>query len=61
MPEVLTAQEAAALLRIGVKRLYEQAQRGAVPGRKVGKEWRFRRDAILAMLAGEPEEASANE
>ena len=53
-PEVLTAGEAAALLRIGEPELREAAERGELPGRRIGSEWRFSRDALIAWLAGAP-------
>ena len=50
---VLTLQEAATLLRcctVTVKRL---ALRGAFPCRKIGREWRFSRDALQRWLHGD--------
>ena len=53
--EVLTLDEAAALLKLPVDALLARAQSGDLPGRRFGKEWRFARSAILAWLAeGEP-------
>jgi excisionase family DNA binding protein len=49
-PEVLTAGEAAALLRIEEPQLREAAERGEVPGRQIAGEWRFSRDALLNWL-----------
>ena len=50
--EVLTLQEAAALLRLPDESLRERALAGDLPGRKFGEEWRFSRSALLAWLAG---------
>ncbi len=50
-PEILTAGEAAALLRIGEEQLVEAAGRGELPGRRIAGEWRFGREALLAWLA----------
>jgi excisionase family DNA binding protein len=52
-PAVLTAAEAAALLRVDERQLAEAAARGDVPGRRIGAEWRFSREALLAWLRGE--------
>lgn len=50
-PEVLTLKEAAALLRISETTLRDRAQKGEVPGAKIGS-WRFSRSALLGMLTG---------
>lgn len=43
---VLTIPELADYLKISQSTLYKLAQEGKVPGQKVGKHWRFHRDAI---------------
>jgi len=48
---VLTIDELAAYLKISKSTLYKLAQSGEVPGQKVGKHWRFRRDIIDQWLA----------
>jgi excisionase family DNA binding protein len=50
-PEVLTAGEAAALLRVKEPDVVEAAERGEIPGRRIGGEWRFGREALLAWVA----------
>ena len=49
--DVLTPGEAAALLRVGEEELMGAAERGELPGRRIGGEWRFAREALLAWLA----------
>lgn len=44
--EVLTMKEVATLLKIGEKTAYTMAQRGDLPGFKVGGQWRFKRADI---------------
>jgi len=51
-PEVLTANEAALLLRVDENKLRDLASTGEVPGRLVGNQWRFSRAALLGWLAG---------
>lgn len=51
-PEVLTQSEAAAFLRVDADELQETAERGEVPARRIGKEWRFSRLALIDWLAG---------
>ncbi len=50
-PDVLTAGEAGALLRVDEAAVLEAAERGDLPGRKLGDEWRFSQAALLAWLA----------
>jgi excisionase family DNA binding protein len=52
-PEVLTAGEAAALLRVDEAAVRAAAEAGELPGRRLGDEWRFARAAVLAWLAGD--------
>jgi len=54
MPDVLTAGEAASLLRVGEREVVEAAERGELPGRRIGDEWRFSREAVMAWLGGAP-------
>jgi len=44
--EILTIPEVAELLKIADKTAYALAQRGELPGFKVGGQWRFSRAAI---------------
>jgi len=48
---VLTIEELSAYLKVSKSTLYKLAQNGEVPGQKVGKHWRFRRDIIDHWLA----------
>jgi excisionase family DNA binding protein len=53
--DVLTLDEAAELLRVEPRTIRELAVRGELPGRKLGREWRFARQALLEWLgASEP-------
>lgn len=51
--DVLTLREAAELLRLGSATVRNQAQRGLLPGRSVGRQWRFHRQALLDWLRGD--------
>ncbi len=48
--EVLTLQEAAAMLRVEDTALQAIAESGDVPCRAIGDEWRFSRTALLTWL-----------
>jgi putative molybdopterin biosynthesis protein len=48
---LLTTLEVAALLRVHPKQVYRLLKRG-LPSRRVGSEWRFEREAVLAWSSG---------
>jgi excisionase family DNA binding protein len=50
-PEVLDAAQAAALLVVEEAAILELAERGELPGRKIGDAWRFSRRALLDWLS----------
>ena len=54
---VLTIDELADYLKISKSTLYKLAQDGALPGQKVGKRWRFHKDAIDSWLKNQPIDA----
>ena len=43
---VLSINELSAYLKISKSTLYKLAQEGKLPGQKVGKHWRFRKEAV---------------
>ena len=45
-PEVMTIDDLARYLQLSKSSLYKLAQEGKVPGQKVGRHWRFKRDTI---------------
>jgi len=45
-PAVMTVDEVAVYLRIPRGSVYKLAQRGKIPGQKVGRHWRFRMEAV---------------
>lgn len=53
MPEILTAAEAASLLRVDEGQLIDAARRCDLPGRMVGSDWRFSRSALLSWLGAD--------
>jgi excisionase family DNA binding protein len=50
VPDVLTAEEAAALLQVEPADLVALAEAGRVPARRIGEHWRFSRPALLDWL-----------
>ena len=50
--EILTAAETAALLRVDKKTVQKLANYGELPGRKVGRVWRFHRGEVEDWVRG---------
>lgn len=48
--EILTAEEAAEFLHFNPVTVRLKARAGEIPGRKIGKEWRFSRRVLLEWL-----------
>lgn len=48
--DVLNVEEAAGYLGFSPYTIREKAREGDIPGRKVGKEWRFSRRMLLEWL-----------
>jgi len=48
--EVLTLEQAAELLQVAEDELSALAESGALPGRRIGAQWRFARSALIAWL-----------
>lgn len=44
--EILTIEEVAQLLRVSERTVYDWAQKGEIPGGKIGTSWRFKKDII---------------
>lgn len=55
MHEVMTPDEVAALLKIHVKTVYRLARQGVLPGRQIGRHWRFSRAEVLALVSRHPD------
>jgi excisionase family DNA binding protein len=51
LPEVLTAREAAAILRVGRNQLYQAVARGELSAVRLGRSIRIPKHALLALLA----------
>ena len=49
--EVLTLKDAAQYLRLPLAAVRSHAQRGDIPGRQIGKKWRFLKSALQQWLA----------
>jgi excisionase family DNA binding protein len=54
-PEILTPLEAAEFLRVPLLTVQRQAKAGRLPGRRIGKEWRFSRTVLIEWMASGPD------
>ena len=60
--EILTMEEAAELFQVSIKTFIKLLKEEKVPGRKIGREWRFNRQALINWLAvGDSQVYSASE
>ena len=55
MHDVMTIDQLAEYLQIPKSTIYKLVQDGKVPGKKVGRQWRFHREAVDAWLAEGPD------
>jgi excisionase family DNA binding protein len=62
LPEVLTAREAAAILRVGRNQLYQAIGRGELRAVRIGRSLRIPKQALLDLLfSASPRRASGDE
>ena len=54
--DVLSVKEVADILRIGETTVRRLAASGELPGKMIGKRWRFSRQEILSLLPGRHQE-----
>ena len=55
LPTILTIHETSEYLRIPLSSMYKLAQEGKIPCQKVGRHWRFRRQALDRWLEAYPQ------
>lgn len=53
LPEILSRDQAAWLLRLTPGRLDAAVKRGELPARKVGRKWLYSKTALLRFVAGD--------
>ena len=59
-PDILTVGEVARLLRVSVDTVRREAAKGLLPARRVGREWRFHRQALLKWLDSHDDAAASS-
>lgn len=60
MEEIMTPSEVAALLKIHLKTVYKLAERGVIPGNRIGRSWRFSRSDVLELVSSKSMGLSEN-
>ena len=60
MEEIMTPSEVAALLKIHLKTVYKLAEKGVIPGNRIGRSWRFSRNDVLELVSSKPMSLSDN-
>ena len=60
MQNLLSARQVQDMLNIDRSTVYRMADDGRLPAIRVGKQWRFQRDAILDLLAGNSPQSAAS-
>jgi len=53
MNEVMTAHEVAEYLGLSVETIYRKARAGEIPAMRIGRRWRFFREALQGWLSRE--------
>jgi excisionase family DNA binding protein len=51
MNETLTPKEAGQYLKLHLRTIYRLAREGTIPGRKIGRRWRFKKDTLDEWLS----------
>ncbi len=59
--DILTISDIASLLKVAEKTVYGLAQKGDLPGFKVGGQWRFSRTAIDSWIEAKTQAASTHD
>jgi excisionase family DNA binding protein len=54
MEEIITPADVATLLKMHLKTVYKLAEKGVIPGKRVGRSWRFNRTDILELVCRKP-------
>jgi excisionase family DNA binding protein len=53
----MTPSEVADLLKIHLKTVYKLAEKGVIPGNRIGRSWRFSRSDVLELVSSRQMEA----
>lgn len=56
LPPIMTTEDVGELLSMGVQEVRRLTRDGRLPGRRIGKSYRYFRDDIVRWLDGQPSE-----
>lgn len=56
----MTPSEVAAMLKIHLKTVYKLAEKGVIPGNRIGRSWRFSRSDVLELVSSKSMNLSEN-
>jgi excisionase family DNA binding protein len=51
MEEIMTPSEVANLLKVHLKTVYKLAEKGVIPGSRIGRSWRFSRSDVMEVIS----------
>ena len=51
MEEIMTPSEVADMLKIHLKTVYKLAEKGVIPGNRIGRSWRFSRSDVMELVS----------
>ena len=60
MEQIMTPSEVASLLKIHLKTVYKLAEKGVIPGNRIGRSWRFSRGDVLELVSSKAMSSSDN-
>jgi excisionase family DNA binding protein len=49
--EIMTPSEVADMLKIHLKTVYKLAEKGVIPGNRIGRSWRFSRSDVMELVS----------
>jgi len=59
--EIMTTKQVAEYLKLNLMTVYRLAREGKLPASRIGRSWRFKRDAVEKLLAEQPSRVNSGE
>jgi len=56
--EIMTTKQVAEYLKLNLMTVYRLARKGKLPASRIGRSWRFKRDAVEKLLLTDQPDAS---
>ena len=61
MPQIMTTKELAAYLKLHPITICKYAEKGVIPAKRIGRVWRFDKEAIDAWVGGDQSKVKGGE